>query len=78
MEKKRRVHFDEFMLDIHDRVHKLRLRRNSKENFDSVPMVADTILEQSWLLCFDEFQVCTLRLPISVSRVDVTRRMFTV
>lgn len=55
MEKKRRVHFDEFMLDIHNRVHKLRL--SSKENFDSIPMVADTIIEQSWLLCFDEFQV---------------------
>lgn len=55
MEKKRRVHFDEFMLDIHNRVHQLRL--SSKDNFDSIPMVADTILEQSWLLCFDEFQV---------------------
>lgn len=55
MEKKRRVHFDEFMLDIHERIHTLRL--NSKENFDSIPMVANTILEQSWLLCFDEFQV---------------------
>lgn len=55
MEKKRRVHFDEFMLDIHNRVHKLRL--SSKKNFDSIPMVADTIIEQSWLLCFDEFQV---------------------
>lgn len=43
------------MLDVHERVHTLRL--SSKENFDSIPMVADTILEQSWLLCFDEFQV---------------------
>lgn len=49
------MHFDEFMLDVHERVHTLRL--SSKENFDSIPMVADTILEQSWLLCFDEFQV---------------------
>jgi len=43
------------MLDIHNRVHNLRL--STKENFDAIPMVADTILEQSWLLCFDEFQV---------------------
>lgn len=62
MEKKRRVHFDEFMLDIHDRVHKLRL--SSKDNFDSIPMVADTILEQSWLLCFDEFQVIANKLQM--------------
>lgn len=63
MEKKRRVHFDEFMLDIHDRVHKLRL--SSKDNFDSIPMVADTIIEQSWLLCFDEFQVFVMFLFLS-------------
>lgn len=68
MEKKRRVHFDEFMLDIHNRVHQLRL--SSKDNFDSIPMVADTILEQSWLLCFDEFQVFTC-LHIS-SSIDIT------
>jgi len=43
------------MLDIHNRVHNLRL--STKNNFDAIPMVADTILEQSWLLCFDEFQV---------------------
>lgn len=62
------MHFDEFMLDIHNRVHKLRL--SSKENFDSIPMVADTILEQSWLLCFDEFQVLSKH-SIS-SRIEIT------
>jgi len=59
------------MLDIHNRVHTLRL--SSKENFDSIPMVADTILEQSWLLCFDEFQVPIFaKMFTFFSRVDIT------
>ncbi|XP_015370074.1 PREDICTED: putative ATPase N2B isoform X2 [Diuraphis noxia] len=70
VEKKRRVHFDEFMLDIHNRVHNLRL--STKENFDAIPMVADTILEQSWLLCFDEFQVT------DIANAMILKRLFTV
>lgn len=69
VEKKRRVHFDEFMLDIHNRVHNLRL--STKDNFDAIPMVADTILEQSWLLCFDEFQVT------DIANAMILKRLFT-
>ncbi|XP_026822576.1 putative ATPase N2B [Rhopalosiphum maidis] len=69
VEKKRRVHFDEFMLDIHNRVHNLRL--STKNNFDAIPMVADTILEQSWLLCFDEFQVT------DIANAMILKRLFT-
>ncbi|XP_060850206.1 putative ATPase N2B [Rhopalosiphum padi] len=69
VEKKRRVHFDEFMLDVHNRVHNLRL--STKNNFDAIPMVADTILEQSWLLCFDEFQVT------DIANAMILKRLFT-
>ncbi|XP_025205721.1 putative ATPase N2B [Melanaphis sacchari] len=69
VKKKRRVHFDEFMLDIHNRVHNLRL--STKNNFDAIPMVADTILEQSWLLCFDEFQVT------DIANAMILKRLFT-
>ncbi|CAI5746818.1 unnamed protein product [Peronospora destructor] len=51
---KLRVHFHEFMLDIHKRMHQLR-----REGLcgDPIPHLADQLLSKSWLLCFDEFQV---------------------
>lgn len=56
---KRRAHFHEFMLDIHDRLH--RLRRSSKRSEgDLVATVADEIIDESWLLCFDEFHVTNI------------------
>lgn len=56
--KKRRVHFHEFMLEIHDRLHALRGR---KERVDDVlPEVASEVAEDAWLLCFDEFHVTNI------------------
>lgn len=55
MSSKRRVHFFEFMLDVHDRMHSCRKRGISGEVM--VATVTDEILQQGWLLCFDEMQV---------------------
>jgi cell division protein ZapE len=55
IEKKRRVHFDEFMLEVHDRLH--RQRRDRSLEGDVLTPVATDIAAESWLLCFDEFQV---------------------
>lgn len=52
---KRRVHFLDFMLDVHQRMHKCRQRGISGEVM--VSTVTDEILEEGWLLCFDEMQV---------------------
>jgi cell division protein ZapE len=50
---KRRVHFHEFMLEVHDR---LRVARQSEEG-DPVPPVARDIAEGARLLAFDEMVV---------------------
>ena len=50
---KRRVHFHEFMLEVHAR---LRAER-SKEEGDPIPPVAKAIAEEARLLCFDEMVI---------------------
>lgn len=53
-ERKRRVHFHEFMLDIHRRMHKL--RQEKPDLGDPLPQIAYDISKTTSLLCFDEFQ----------------------
>jgi cell division protein ZapE len=50
---KRRVHFHEFMLEVHER---LRAER-AKEESDPIPRVAEAIAEEAKLLCFDEMVI---------------------
>jgi cell division protein ZapE len=52
-EPKRRVHFHEFMLEVHER---LRAER-TKEAGDPIPPVARAIAEEAKLLCFDEMVI---------------------
>lgn len=52
--KKRRVHFHQFMLEIHQRLHELQTLD------DVLPRVAKDIAEDAWLLCFDEFHVSNI------------------
>jgi cell division protein ZapE len=58
-QRKRRVHFHDFMADVHGRVHALRQRTKDLKarNADPIPVVADQISEEAWVLCFDEFAV---------------------
>jgi cell division protein ZapE len=55
--RKRRTHFHEFMADVHQRVHEFRQQLKNKPNGDAVILTADSIAEQAWVLCFDEFHV---------------------
>jgi len=52
--KKRRAHFNRFMMDVHARIHAERQRADSG---DPIPVVAHALAEEARLLCFDEFQV---------------------
>lgn len=53
---KLRVHFHNFMQDVHKRLHAMKLQYEG--DFDAIPLVAADIAEGSSVLCLDEFQ-CT-------------------
>jgi cell division protein ZapE len=57
--RKRRAHFHEFMADVHARVHAVRRMSGGGESAgdDPIRLTAAAIAEETWLLCFDEFQV---------------------
>lgn len=76
VERKRRVHFNAFMLDVHERIHREkgrvhRIHAPDQARYfepdgtytvrlrpqDPIPPVARQVLDESWLICFDEFQV---------------------
>jgi cell division protein ZapE len=50
---KRRIHFHEFMAEVHDRIGSARARVQG----DPIPEVAKEIAKSARLLCFDEFHV---------------------
>lgn len=58
-EPKRRVHFHDFMADVHARVHAWRqdLKESKVKGADPIAPVAEAIAKEAQLLCFDEFTV---------------------
>jgi cell division protein ZapE len=59
VQRKRRAHFHEFMLDVHERVHELRQKMKLGEypGADPIELAAADLAREAWLLCFDEFHV---------------------
>jgi cell division protein ZapE len=57
--KKRRVHFHQFMIEVHDYIHSRRSEDGAmREDMDSaLPSLASVIANRSKVLCFDEFHV---------------------
>lgn len=95
--KKRRVHFHDFMLDVHKRIHHLKMNSPrptassgditnamdrarqvrsggagaSSGKHDVLKTIAEEILAESRLVCFDEFQVT------DVADAMILRQLFT-
>ena len=69
--RKRRVHFNDFMADVQDRIQKHRQARKEgtvKED-DPIPPVARALADEAWVLCFDEFSVTDIADAMILSRL---------
>ncbi len=53
--RKQRLHFHQFMQQAHRRIHAW--RKDHGDTADPIPPLADSIVADAALLCFDEFQV---------------------
>jgi cell division protein ZapE len=58
-QRKKRVHFHDFMADVHGRVHAWRQssRDGRAKGSDPIQPVAEALADEAWVLCFDEFTV---------------------
>src|SRR3954471_14151410 len=56
---KRRAHFHEFMAEVHERIYGFRqnIARGEIADADVIALTAESIFDEAWLLCFDEFHV---------------------
>lgn len=77
LKTKRRVHFHEFMLDIHARLQVLRGRSTNErskrgwrtDDEDPIPAVARQIASETTLLCFDELQITDIADAMILARL---------
>lgn len=56
--RKTRVHFHQFMIDVHDYINSRRDSEGGREGVDAtLPLLGERLAEKSRILCFDEFHV---------------------
>lgn len=71
LQKKMRVHFHQFMLDVHKTMHQIRSQQRTKDaEIDVFEEVAQRLVTNAELLCFDEMVVS------DVSDAMVLKRLF--
>jgi cell division protein ZapE len=67
---KRRIHFHEFMIEVHDTIHAWRQSPDKQRNeVDPLPRIAQEIAGKSALLCFDEFHVANIADAMMLGRL---------
>jgi len=71
MKRKRRVHFNDFMAEIQDRInaHRQALKDGKTTESDPIPPVARDVIQETRLLCFDEFTVTDIADAMILSRL---------
>jgi cell division protein ZapE len=76
VQRKRRAHFHQFMLDVHERLNAYRqkLKYGEAVASDPIHMTADDLAEEAWVLCFDEFHVTDIADAMILGRLFT--RMF--
>jgi cell division protein ZapE len=76
VQRKRRAHFHQFLLDVHERLNAYRQKLKVGETLagDPIHLVADDLAEQAWVLCFDEFHVTDIADAMILGRLFT--RMF--
>ncbi len=59
VQRKRRVHFHAFMVEVHARIHAWRQQKKIGlvKGDDPIAPIAGALADEAWLLCFDEFSV---------------------
>lgn len=68
--RKKRTHFNEFMLEVHDNLHKLRSKLTYKNtDMDPLYILATEMSKKYNLICFDEFQVTDIADAVILKRL---------
>jgi cell division protein ZapE len=69
VERKRRVHFHEFMQEAHELIHEWRQSNKVSKTAEPIRPTAARLADKNWLLCFDEFEVRDIADAMIVSRL---------
>lgn len=71
LEAKRRIHFHEFMVDVHDRLRKAREKMQDRRLSDDDPLthVVRALATEARLLCFDELAVTDIADAMMLGRI---------